>query len=518
MVGYEPNSQVTDHAAIDLDQAAIEFELKKASDEGFANAMSIYKNGANSKSYARVTLETGLSAALSKSDPISGINSEGVQVMGKAMSDFDAGETEIDVQYQTSDFIPHVTCRVGALTIALGAVTEGCLATNGTIAVGKKDSNYTYGYNYTYDILEDNMNGRNLMGFSTNAESKMYSCSNGCPHEEFSKFYKYYGQFDYAHQWIEAAMTGGKTNFDNGNADFGVYGFTGKIEAIKKGITYLSVYMYVLREFEDAIGDCENGCSTCNEDPVHAWDEGVAFYAGSLEGATGEGGKLVYALAEKRCANFKTCGADGGAVEGKSQVNTKLLSLFTEGKNNLQAGKCGEVEPIIDEITKLMAVPLIQGTLRYAYKVDNLEEGEKGAAEGAVFAAAVLPRVHACSSDDAKTIYNNMKVSDTPIVNFVAVKKAFENNYVCMGITCEMVGGLMENEDYYEDASPCGVKDKTDSSSEEGGTSGTSDSSAELGGSSGEDESESSSSSTAKSNTFITLLVATVGAIALMCS
>jgi len=537
IVGYEPGSQVTDHAAIDLDQKAIETELKKATDQGFTNAKNIYEKGGNSKSFARVNLGTGLTVAVPKGTVISGINSDGLQVMGKAKDNFGAGATEIDVQYQTSDSSPHVTCRVGALTVALGAVTQGCLAATGTIKVGEMD------YAYTYDVMEDNMNGRTLMGFSTAAQAKMYACSNGCPHDEYMKFYNYYGQFDYAHQWVNAAMTGGKTDFTNGNADFGIYGFSGKTEASKKGIAYLNVYMYVLREFEDAINDCQIGCTKCNDDPVHAWDEGVAYYAGSIEGATGEGGKLLYSLAEKRCGNFKTCGGEGGETSGKSQVNTELLNLFTEGKNNLLAGKCDAVKPMVDRIADIMSVPLIQGTLRYGYKVDRLEEGEKGQAEGAVFAAAVLPRVHACSATDAKIIYDNMGVSDSPMTDFVAVKKAFENNYNCMGLTCEMVGGLLENEEYYEDAAPCGGgsssdeeggtsgEDEEDSSAEEGGTSGEDeqDSSAEEGGTSGEDEQDSSAeiggssgedeqdSSGANSNAVIISLITTaLGAITAM--
>ena len=100
----------------------------------------------------------------------------------------------------------------------------------------------------------------------------------------------------------------------------------------------MSVYMYVIREFEDAIGDCKNGCQDCNDDPVNAWDEGVAFFAGSLEGETGEGGKLVYSLGEKRCRNFKTCGgAQGGSTSGTAQINAQLIALFNQGKNDLLA-------------------------------------------------------------------------------------------------------------------------------------------------------------------------------------
>ena len=77
--------------------------------------------------------------------------------------------------------------------------------------------------------------------------------------------------------------------------------------------------MYVVREYEDAIDDCVSCTDTsrgCNEfsadSAINAWDEGVAFSVGSIEGTEGnskEGnyGTLLYALAERRCIDFKTC-------------------------------------------------------------------------------------------------------------------------------------------------------------------------------------------------------------------
>ena len=87
-------------------------------------------------------------------------------------------------------------------------------------------------------------------------------------------------------------------------------------EAVKKGTAYMHAWMYAIREFEDAIDDCQTCTANCNEfsanthGPVHAWDEGVAFYTGSLEGAAQGGnsaGKLAYRLAEKRCAGLGFC-------------------------------------------------------------------------------------------------------------------------------------------------------------------------------------------------------------------
>ena len=82
---------------------------------------------------------------------------------------------------------------------------------------------------------------------------------------------------------------------------------------------------------------------------MHAWDEGVAFYAGSLEGPNVGGssaGKMVYRLAEKRCANFGTCGLAGTSTSGTAKVNLDLFPLFAEGARLLERGEKKEYLPI----------------------------------------------------------------------------------------------------------------------------------------------------------------------------
>merc|ERR1712151_424079 len=119
----------------------------------------------------------------------------------------------------------------------------------------------------------------------------------------------YYKAPDYADAYVMAAFGGtgawaGKTE-------------EARTQGVKKGTAYMNNWMYTIREMEDAIDDCTAGCVDCNMDPVHAWDEGVAFYSGSLEGTDGSGsGKLLHQLADKRCANFKTCGTEGTSTDG----------------------------------------------------------------------------------------------------------------------------------------------------------------------------------------------------------
>merc|ERR1711907_860588 len=119
---------------------------------------------------------------------------------------------------------------------------------------------------------------RNLKGFSTAADSKM----SGQVH--FLKFRSYYGNAgDYGDQVVVAALTDVPTDFDgDGNQDALDVSFTsdGSIdlavsaskiaarkEISKKAAAYMNVWMYTIREMEDAIDDCTRGCINCNDDP-----------------------------------------------------------------------------------------------------------------------------------------------------------------------------------------------------------------------------------------------------------
>merc|ERR1719482_1062599 len=293
---------------------------------------------------------------------------------------------------------------------------------------------------------------RTLAGFSTAAKAKM------AQYKIYDNYYKYYDNVgDYANQRVLAALD--KTGICSSCDD------AARVQVAKKTSAYMNVWMYVVREFEDAIEDCNEGCIDCNDDPVHAWDEGVAFYSGSLEGtdnANSVSGKLIHALADKRCENFKTClGADG--ISGGSKVNSAFIKQCKEGQAKLLAGKCKEAIPIKDRIIEIMSVPLIQGSLRYAYKVSpppgQSKKDSKTVSEGAAFSAAILPRVHACDPAAAKTISDNMKEpmhgASSMSDGFAKVKAAFESTYKCMGVTCEDIGGLWLTEDYYDGAAPC---------------------------------------------------------------
>eukprot|EP00978_Attheya_sp_CCMP212_P024300 scaffold76138_cov53-Attheya_sp.AAC.1 len=370
IAGYSPRSQVTDHNAIDLDQAAIELALSDGTDQSFQVAREIYEQGGFSKSFAQVLLSQPLATPISKGTQITGLGQNGQVVVGKAIDAFLAGSRVIRIQYKTSDIQSnYVNCQVGAVfqRDLVGGSMDGCFAAGGSISIEGTPQTY----NYTYNVFEDNDNARTIQGFSTGAKDKMYDCPT-CPYVDYKKFVDYYGSFDYANQWVLAAFESKKTDFKNGNANFAQYGFTGRSEAIKKGTVYMNIMMYAMYEFEDALDDCKAMCINCNDDPVHAWDEGVAFYTGSLEGQDGiPSGKLYHALADKRCQNFKTCGTQGTETTGNSKLNYDILSEFGRGQQELLVGNCDAARVSKERIAELIFIPVIQGSLRYAYITDK---------------------------------------------------------------------------------------------------------------------------------------------------
>ena len=121
-----------------------------------------------------------------------------------------------------------------------------------------------------------------------------------------------------------------------------------------------------------------------------------------------------------------------------------MFDIFALGQYNLQGSQCHLIRDLVDGAVALMAIRQIQGTLRYAHKVGmGIDTSEKAKAEGAVFAASVLPRVHACNEADAQKIYDNMKVGAAS-TDLQAVITAFENNYGCMGIAAWEVGAIYD--------------------------------------------------------------------------
>jgi len=243
-----------------------------------------------------------------------------------------------------------------------------------------------------------------------------------------------------------------------------------RLEVIQKGIIYLNIYPYVIWEMQDAINDCNTGDINMNDNSVHAWDEAVAFYTGSLEGVSqgGNGGlesctdgncELQFNLADKRCINFGTCTADYDNIPnaGYSKVNYDIFKLFTTGRDQIlgavHTGECPGTGDLMDEIATRMLIPFIQGVQRYLYKTSVADSpSSKEAGELFAFASAVLPFIHQVNPDTAELLFNRAWKLDYDTVDWKEIKYAIEETYPLLGIgagvgaiTCLEVGELEDN-------------------------------------------------------------------------
>lgn len=226
--------------------------------------------------------------------------------------------------------------------------------------------------------------------------------------------------------------------------------------------------MEVVHELDQAVAKCNANEGTA----VQNVDAAVAYYTGSLtteDNGTAEG-ILLYALANVLGRQSRTAGQSGDSDSGDAYVNLQIMehfnrmqgALLTEGTLFFQ---CSVAEESKDLIVSMMKVFLFQGVLQYAHireyslsdSPDTEEFRERALAEGATFAAAVLPFLHECGPQEAEIVHSNMRVdADLTTFNFGDVRSAMESLYPCVGVTCELVGGVWDGSGWSEGGEPCG--------------------------------------------------------------
>ena len=235
---------------------------------GMTNAKAIYTQGGNSKVYAEFT---GTAAAAYTTSGKCAATADGTAsgpMSLKSSVTAGAGATFKCLYPTTAVQATYQACRVGGLQTT---TTTGCINPAQTITItesGEATTTIAAGTNPTIT----NKAGRTLQGFATTSTvtSKMYSGCAGCPYTTFMQFYNYYGDLDYADKWVLAALDATSLTYTNGQAaDFssttGTNVYT-RVDAVKKGTAYMNVWMYVIREFEDAIDDCSTSSIDNNYD------------------------------------------------------------------------------------------------------------------------------------------------------------------------------------------------------------------------------------------------------------
>lgn len=292
----------------------------------------------------------------------------------------------------------------------------------------------------------------------------------------YDEFLAYHGNAKYADDYVRAVMWDRLSDNSTAKLDprpelfsTNTLSWDMAFQMALKAAQYQSTWMYSLHELYSALGKCEAG-DVGPEGAPHAWDEGWAFYVGSIPGETGSPfGSLSYALPDMRCNAWNYCADDAGrpawreAGDGaNSDVNARMLRLYRAGLAAVRdETRCAEARTYVDKILVQMTFPLMQGAMRYAYRADPQGEGTalgtaslghgKTWAELHAFTMAVLPRVASCAPEAAAVLERNLVLPDVLDASthdqlvpdgYVAVKEAFQASYACLGITCADVGSL----------------------------------------------------------------------------
>lgn len=130
IAGYLPVTQVTDQAAIDLDQQKIEERVFVGE---FAKARNVYTDGGHSFSFAELTLTAPVAnKTFPKGTKVYGMNERSQNISGTLLDDVEWGVVGsegvlVRVLYDTSDEqASYVDCQVGGLFTFMQANREGC--------------------------------------------------------------------------------------------------------------------------------------------------------------------------------------------------------------------------------------------------------------------------------------------------------------------------------------------------------------------------------------------------------
>jgi hypothetical protein len=209
-------------------------------------------------------------------------------------------------------------------------------------------------------------------------------------------------------------------------------------------LKYVVVHLSVMAALHFAVEEC---WSHNTGSALEYWDIGVALFIGSIEGSGLGGqqsGQLLYATAKETCGQFETCDRS----TSDAFVNQMIVDALRIAMISLENSDCQSVKTTMEnQIGKKIPIPLIQGTLSYAFMNDGLPVGSPDGilATGFAYAQSVLPYIHIVSESNAVLIERNMALQfeSAPVADgFLAVADVFRGALVGMGIDCSDIGTL----------------------------------------------------------------------------
>ena len=248
---------------------------------------------------------------------------------------------------------------------------------------------YQYGYNVKTGELLATLRGLAVSRTRSIAAS------------QFGLFSAFFSEDNYADAFVGSILTL-ESPFDSIPADQ-------TTELVIGALRYMVMYMAILEKIYGAADECRVGGPEDTGESVLLVDQAVAFYVGSIEGASvagRDGGQLLFATSKELCQFFDTC-----LPEDSSELNSSRIAAFRALRDQVNVGECAQAnETIASEIAPLLIVPLVQGTLHSAATLDSPLSGVRDGivGRGYAFSQSLLPLLDNADSSSALVVASNL--------------------------------------------------------------------------------------------------------------
>lgn len=213
------------------------------------------------------------------------------------------------------------------------------------------------------------------------------------------------------------------------------------------------MWMATVQSIYEGVQFCSETTVTSNLDRVNPIDKAAALWVGNAPFIlTTFGGSLV-AWTNRMHDQFgaPSFNANNQILDNLSQLKSDLdLCLQASTSAEEKEEIIGRMWSVSKDTTTAMSVPLVQNLL-YSLAIEANKDtipGALGEDTLIVYSLMTLPQLYVCDEDGFKRLYKNI-ISEKASLDSNLVKDAvstLQNNYACLGISCDQVGNLKSPE------------------------------------------------------------------------
>jgi len=220
-------------------------------------------------------------------------------------------------------------------------------------------------------------------------------------------------------------------------------GFDAELTA--ETIRVMNVWMAMTTEMYRAATSCRDGYVSKSPQGFNPVDFAAALWFGSAEDPDSSEGASLYAWAKRAEMAFTDQG-----VRVTEKITSELIELQAkfvdcrDSPKSLQEKKGIDMKHRVDDITRLMVVPLVQNFIHHLATESGLTSDDPTDERNymVLYALTVLPFISICDEDLFDDLFTDLiaDIDSYDSETFADHLETVYGRFECLGITCDMVG------------------------------------------------------------------------------